>query len=55
MNPAIILAGVQALQTITEIMALYGRGELTDEEVLERWNAMNIRVEAANRRWEESG
>lgn len=49
-----VLAGLQAATFILQQIALHQAGELTDEELQERWNAMGVDVDRANRLWEES-
>lgn len=54
-DPQLVLAGVQAIRLISEQIDLYSRGELSDEQLATKWAEMGVRVDLANRLWEEGG
>ncbi len=54
-SAAVIIAITDLLVVGSRILQEYNAGELTDEELAERWKQIRSDIEAANARWEAAG
>ena len=53
-DPALVYAGLQTVQGLVDILAVYQSGAMDEATFRQRWRETAARVEAANRRWEQA-